>query len=90
MQEEMYTSEIASYRTFTFMDIFFEVISAFGTVGLSLGVTGGLSTIGKIIISLLMIIGRLGPITISIALFKNHKEKGENIASYPKGNILVG
>lgn len=90
IQEEKYTSEIASYRTFTFMDIFFEVISAFGTVGLSLGVTGGLSTIGKIIISLLMIIGRLGPITISIALFKNHKEKGENIASYPKGNILVG
>lgn len=90
IQEKIYSSEVASYRTFTFMDIFFEVISAFGTVGLSLNVTSQLSIIGKIIISLLMIIGRLGPITISIALFKNHKEKNENIVSYPKGNVLVG
>ena len=90
MQEEIYTSEIASYKTFTFMDIFFEAISAFGTVGLSLNATSGLSIIGKIIVSALMIIGRLGPITISVALFKNHKEKNENTVSYPKGNVLVG
>lgn len=90
IQEEMYSSNIASYKTFTFMDIFFEVISAFGTVGLSLNVTDSLSVIGKFIISCLMIIGRLGPITISIALFKNRKEKNENIISYPKGNVLVG
>lgn len=90
LQEEMYTSDIASYRTFTFMDIFFEAVSAFGTVGLSLHVTSKLSAIGKIIITLLMIIGRLGPITISIALFKNRKEKNENIALHPKGNVLVG
>ena len=81
MQEEMYTSEIASFRTFTFMDIFFEVVSAFGTVGLSLNVTSSLC---------LMIIGRLGPITISIALFKRKKENKENIVSYPKGNVLIG
>lgn len=90
VQEEMYSSNIASSKTFTFMDIFFEVISAFGTVGLSLNVTASLSIIGKFIISCLMIIGRLGPITISIALFKNRKEKNENIISYPKGNVLVG
>ena len=90
VQEEMYSSNIASSKTFTFMDIFFEVISAFGTVGLSLNVTASLSVIGKFIISCLMIIGRLGPITISIALFKNRKEKNENIISYPKGNLLVG
>ena len=90
MQEERYISKIASLKTFTFMDIFFEAVSAFGTVGLSLNVTSHLSYIGKIIISLLMIIGRLGPITISIALFKNKKEKTENMVSYPKGNVLVG
>ena len=72
------------------MDVFFEAVSAFGTVGLTLGITSKLSAIGKIIISLLMIIGRLGPITISIALFKNKKEKNENVALYPKGNVLVG
>lgn len=90
LQEEIYTSKVASFRTFTFMDIFFEVVSAFGTVGLSLNVTSELSVIGKIIISSLMIIGRLGPITISIALFKRRKENKENIVSYPKGNVLVG
>lgn len=91
MQEELYSSRIAEFRTFSFMDIFFEIVSAFGTVGLTLNVTPYLTTIGKFIVSCLMIIGRLGPITISIALFKrNNKEKKENVAAYPKGNIIVG
>jgi len=90
LQEEMYSSQIAEFRTFSFMDIFFEVISAFGTVGLSLGITAKLSALGKFIIACLMIIGRLGPITISIALFKNRKEKNENSVTYPKGNVIVG
>ena len=76
--------------TFTFLEVFFEAVSAFGTVGLSLGITNKLSVVGKIIISLLMIIGRLGPITITIALFKNKKEKNENSALHPQGNVLVG
>lgn len=90
MQEDLYGTEIAKYTTFSFMDIFFEAVSAFGTVGLSLNVTNGLSGIGKIIILTLMIIGRLGPITISVALFKKRKEKNESITSYPKGNVIVG
>ncbi len=90
LQEEMYSSQIAEFRTFSFMDIFFETISAFGTVGLSLNVTAHLTSLGKFIVSCLMIIGRLGPITISIALFKNRKEKNENSVAYPKGNIIVG
>ncbi|MBQ2916697.1 MAG: hypothetical protein IJE59_00720 [Clostridia bacterium] len=90
LQEEIYSSEIAQFRTFSFMDIFFEVISAFGTVGLSLNVTAYLSSLGKFIVACLMIIGRLGPITISIALFKNRKEKNENSVAYPKGNVIVG
>ena len=86
--EELYISQIAAFRTFTFMEIFYEAVSAFGTVGLSLNVTAELTVIGKIIISMLMIIGRLGPITISIALFKrNNREKNENIVTYPKGNV---
>ena len=74
----------------SFVDITFEVISAFSTVGLNLGITPLLTTAGKIIIILLMIIGRLGPITISIALFKKHKETKQIKAQYPKGNILIG
>lgn len=90
MQEEIYISQIAEFRTFSFMEIFFETISAFGTVGLSLGITAKLTSLGKLIIACLMIIGRLGPITISIALFKNKKEKNENLVAYPKGNVIVG
>lgn len=45
-----------------FMELFFEAASAFGTVGLSTGLTPGLSTPGKCIIMMLMFVGRLGPI----------------------------
>jgi len=71
-------------------DIVFEVVSAFATVGLTLGITANLTFVGKIIIITLMIIGRLGPITISIALFKKHKEAKQTKAQYPNGNILIG
>ncbi len=72
------------------VDIVFEVVSAFGTVGLTLGITSKLTFAGKIVIILLMIIGRLGPITISIALFKKHKDVKQQKAQYPQGNIIIG
>ena len=72
------------------IDIVFEVISAFATVGLTLGITPYLTIAGKIVIMLLMIVGRLGPITISIALFKKHKDVKQSKAQYPHGNIIIG
>lgn len=83
-----YTSIIA-LGTFilTFSDSFnleetlFEVASALGTVGLSTGVTGDLSTVGKITIILLMFIGRLGVLTFGLAIWaKNLKEDEEELA----------
>lgn len=71
-------------------DIVFEVVSAFATVGLTLGITSKLTFAGKLVVIALMIIGRLGPITISIALFKKHKEIKQSKAQYPQGNILIG
>lgn len=88
--EEHVVESISSYYNFSLMDIAFEVVSAFGTVGLTLGITAKLSTLGKFIIIILMIIGRLGPITISIALFKKHKETKQKQVKYPYGNILIG
>lgn len=67
--------------------IIYEVVSAFCTVGLSLGVTPSLSVISKIIIMLTMFIGRLGPMTFAIALTNNSKV---DIEKYPKEDILVG
>jgi trk system potassium uptake protein TrkH len=51
-----------------FLELFFEVVSAFATVGLSTGVTGGLSIPGKLIITFVMFVGRIGPLVIAIAV----------------------
>jgi trk system potassium uptake protein TrkH len=53
--------------------ILFEAISAFGTVGLSMGITPGLGSLGKFLITLLMYVGRIGPLTMIYALaIKKH------------------
>ncbi len=67
-------------------DILFEMISAFGTVGLSTGITPSLSVGSKIISILVMYIGRLGPLTVASMWYFS---KGERVA-YPEGNITIG
>ncbi len=56
-------------ETKSFLELFFESASALGTVGLSMGITANLSSFGKIILILLMYIGRVGPVTLGMALF---------------------
>lgn len=73
----------------SFKEIFFEVTSAFGTVGLSLGITPSLSTIGKIIISITMFAGRVGPLTIFLALAKR-KQNNKGMIRYPQEKVIVG
>jgi len=51
-----------------FLELMFEVVSAFGTVGLSTGITGGLSEAGKLILSFVMFVGRLGPLVVVLAV----------------------
>jgi len=51
-----------------FLELFFEVVSAFGTVGLSTGVTGSLSVAGKLIVIGIMFVGRLGPLAVAVAI----------------------
>jgi trk system potassium uptake protein TrkH len=53
----------------TFIAIFFESASALGTVGLSLGLTTTLTALGKLVIILMMYIGRVGPLTFGMALY---------------------
>ena len=74
---------------YEFMDLFYEASSALGTVGLSVGLTPYLSIAGKIIICVGMFIGRLGPVTIAVALAsKNNSVK--NLLHYPEEKIFVG
>lgn len=65
----------------------FEITSAFGTVGLSLDVTTGLSTVGKVIVVGVMYLGRIGPITLILALSARQKHKGY---AYPEEDIAIG
>lgn len=72
---------------FPFVSILFEVCSAFGTTGLSIGITPELSIIGKIIIMILMFIGRIGILTFLYLL--GTKEKKDNF-HYPKERVIIG
>ncbi len=68
------------------MDALFEVTSAFGTVGLSTGITTNLGIGAKLLSIIVMYIGRLGPLTIATVWYFI---KGER-TSYPEGNISIG
>ena len=70
--------------------IIFETISAFGTVGLSLGITPTLGIMGKIILTFMMFLGRLGPLTIVIAISKKASQSKKDLLRYPEGKIIVG
>lgn len=70
-----------------FLSILFETTSAFGTVGLSMGLTGKLTVIGKIIISFTMFAGRLGPLTLAYAL---GPKKGKELYKHPEGKMIIG
>lgn len=69
-----------------FLDLLFEVCSAFGTVGLSRGATGELDEFGRIVIILIMFAGRLGPLTLAFFLASQVKPK----VAYPEGKVLLG
>jgi trk system potassium uptake protein TrkH len=76
-----------SANGFTMSDIFFEAGSALGTVGLTTGITPSLTTAGKLIIIAVMLIGRLGPLTLLAALTFNLKPARYN---YPQEAVIVG
>lgn len=85
----MFTSVLllSVVETFSLSQILFEVTSAFGTVGLSLGITDQLSSFSKIVLMFLMFVGRVGIITF-LFMFKSNKTKA-NI-HYPKERIIIG
>jgi len=65
----------------------FEVVSAMGTVGLSLGLTPELTSFGRVVIILLMFLGRLGPLTIAYGLVRPTRERNVH---YPRAQVIVG
>ena len=81
-------TEVNMAFDYEFIDLMFEVASALGTVGNSIGITPYLTSIGKVIIMLCMFIGRLGPITIAIAFMSTNSDK--NKIHYPTEDVMVG
>jgi trk system potassium uptake protein len=77
----------AKESQFLFASIIFETISAFATVGLSLGQTSLLTPAGKIIVCLVMFIGRVGPLTLALAISRRRRRAQ---LRYAEENVMVG
>ncbi|MFH1798408.1 MAG: TrkH family potassium uptake protein [Candidatus Omnitrophota bacterium] len=74
-------------RDISFIRALFEVVSAFGTVGLSTGVTSTLNSLSKLCIIVTMFAGRVGPLTLALAVaFREREDK----YTFPEENIMVG
>lgn len=69
-----------------FVDIAFEVTSAFGTAGLSRGLTGELDAFGRLVLCVLMFLGRVGPLTLGFFLASRRTPR----VRYPQGRIYLG
>lgn len=70
-----------------FLDIMFEVVSAMGTVGLSMGITPTLTLPGRLVIMVIMFAGRVGALTILLALASREKKE---LYQYPEEKVIVG
>ena len=73
----------------SFIDMIFEAVSALGTAGLTRGITGDLTLVGKVIIILDMYLGRIGPITLATAIVMRSRRANQNV-HLAEENILIG
>lgn len=81
------TISLSAIQNSSFLDTLYETTSAIGTVGLTRNMTGSLMTAGKIIVMITMYLGRIGPITMALAINAS-KHQGEK--TLPEGKILIG
>lgn len=72
---------------FRFLDLVFETFSAFGTVGLSTGITPGLSVAGRLLVIATMFTGRLGPLTLVLSLIQHQRPADYR---YPEDVVRIG
>lgn len=81
------TFVMSLFEDLEFSALLFEAFSAFGTVGLSRGITPDLSSASKVALIITMFGGRIGPLTLLVALARQHKEE---VLQYPKEQLLIG
>lgn len=78
---------LSTTQDYPFLMILFETTSAFGTVGLSMGLTPHLTVLGKVMIIFTMFAGRLGPLTMAYALGNTREKK---LYRHPEGKVIIG
>ena len=78
---------LSQSESFAFHHLIFEVTSAFGTVGLSTGITPSLTAAGKVVVLLVVFAGRVGPLTLLLALAQGRREPR---VRYPEEVVIVG
>ncbi len=78
---------LSQSEPFAFHNLIFEVTSAFGTVGLSTGITPSLTAVGKVVVLLVVFAGRVGPLTLLLALAQGRREPR---IRYPEEVVIVG
>jgi len=78
---------VATYERVGFTSILFETVSAFGTVGLSRGLTQGLTAPSKVAIIITMFLGRIGPLTLGLAISQRVHEQ---TYKYPTERVMIG
>lgn len=79
---------ISYVESASFGTCLFEAVSAFATVGLSMGLTPTLSAVSRLILILLMYLGRVGVLTLGVAVLMRHREPPK--MQYPDGDVMVG
>jgi len=78
---------VEDHKDYSFIDLLFETVSAFATVGLSKDLTPHLKDITKVFIIILMFIGRVGPLTI---IFSFYNKVNRKKFKYSNGNVIIG
>ncbi len=81
------TLTLSMTERFSLLQLLFETTSAFGTVGLSTGITPELSHVGKLVVIATMYVGRVGPLTVALALAQRDKP---DMYHLPEGRVKIG
>jgi trk system potassium uptake protein TrkH len=85
----LHFTEREALRRFSFIDLMFEICSAVGTVGVTTGLTPFLSEPGKLVVTFVMFLGRVSPMTIAVALNMKLETATDN-TKYPEERVIIG
>jgi trk system potassium uptake protein TrkH len=81
------TMVMAATEKGSFLQVVFEIVSALGNTGLSMGITADLTSLGKVLLTLTMFIGRVGPLVLGMSLLARHRPAPYR---YAEANVFVG